>query len=130
MQDRAPLTPTPLPSSAVLNAGTPDTEGMPAEDAPSASLSQSAAQPAANKLDQSLNALRETLEEHKGKLAISAAATLGLIVYYKWREKALAQEAPQEYEHLQRIKNRVRHADDRQDSQDKAGQPHPTSEQT
>ena len=47
------------------------------------------------------------LNEHKGKLAIGAAATLGLMVYYKWRDKKLAEEDPEEYARLQRIKAAV-----------------------
>jgi hypothetical protein len=48
------------------------------------------------------------LNEHKGKLAIGVAATLGLMVFYKWREKKLAEEEPEEYARLQRIKAVVR----------------------
>ncbi len=48
------------------------------------------------------------LNEHKGKLAIGVAATLGLMVFYKWREKKLAEEDPEEYARLQRIKAVVR----------------------
>ena len=52
------------------------------------------------------------LAEHKGKLAIGVAATLGLMVYYGWREKRLAQTDPEEYARLQRIKAGLRsHAD-------------------
>lgn len=48
------------------------------------------------------------LNEHKGKLAIGVAATLGLMVFYKWRDKKLAEEDPEEYARLQRIKAVVR----------------------
>ncbi|MBC7513616.1 MAG: hypothetical protein H7234_04180 [Herminiimonas sp.] len=48
------------------------------------------------------------LAEHKGKLAIGVAATLGLMVYYGWREKRLAQTDPEEYARLQRIKAGLR----------------------
>ncbi|GAC1406776.1 MAG: hypothetical protein NVSMB6_03500 [Burkholderiaceae bacterium] len=51
------------------------------------------------------------LAEHKGKLAIGVAATLGLMVYYGWREKRLAKSDPQEYARLQRIKAVVRETD-------------------
>jgi hypothetical protein len=41
---------------------------------------------------------------HRGKLAVGAAAMLGLAVYYKWREHRLAKEDPEEYERFRRIK--------------------------
>lgn len=44
------------------------------------------------------------LSEHKGKLAIGVAATLGLMVYYGWREKRLAKIDPEEYELVQRLR--------------------------
>jgi hypothetical protein len=44
------------------------------------------------------------LSEHKGKLAIGVAATLGLMVYYGWREKRLAKTDPEEYELMQRLR--------------------------
>lgn len=43
------------------------------------------------------------LSNHKGKLAVGAAAMLGLAVYYKWREHQLAKEDPDEYRRLRRI---------------------------
>ena len=52
------------------------------------------------------------LAGHKGKLAIGVAATLGLMVYYGWREKRLAQTDPDEYARLQRIKAGLRSTDD------------------
>lgn len=52
------------------------------------------------------------LSEHKGKLAIGVAATLGMMVYYGWREKRLAKTDPEEYARLQRLKAVVRHSDD------------------
>jgi hypothetical protein len=54
---------------------------------------------------------KNILSEHKGKLAIGVAATLGLMIYYKWREKSLSKEDPEAYARLQRIKDSVR-ADD------------------
>lgn len=51
------------------------------------------------------------LSEHKGKLAIGVAATLGMMVYYGWREKRLAKTDPEEYARLQRLKAMVRHSD-------------------
>lgn len=51
------------------------------------------------------------ISEHKGKLAIGVAATLGMMVYYGWREKRLAKTDPEEYARLQRLKASVRHSD-------------------
>ena len=50
---------------------------------------------------------RSMLSEHKGKLAIGAAAMLGLAIFYKWREHQLAKEDPQEYAQLRRIKTAI-----------------------
>lgn len=72
------------------------------------------AEPAEQKTASSSELLADGLEqgkallnEHKGKLAIGVAATLGLMVYYKWRDKKLAEEDPEEYARLQRIKAAV-----------------------
>jgi hypothetical protein len=51
---------------------------------------------------------KSLLNEHKGKLAIGVAATLGIMVFYKWREKLLAKEDPEDYARLQRLKAGVR----------------------
>ena len=51
------------------------------------------------------------LDENKGKLALSVAATLGLMVFYTWREKRLAKEDPDEHARLQRMKAAVRAGD-------------------
>jgi hypothetical protein len=48
------------------------------------------------------------ISEHKGKLAIGVAATLGLMVYYGWREKRLAKTDPEEYALLQRLRAEMR----------------------
>jgi hypothetical protein len=53
------------------------------------------------------------LAEHKGKLAMGVAATLGLMVFHSWREKRLAKNAPEEYAQLQRLKAVMHHSDDR-----------------
>ncbi len=47
------------------------------------------------------------LINHKGKLAIGAAAMLGLAVFYKWRDSKLAKEDPEEYARLRRLKAAV-----------------------
>jgi|GEM_PF-2944889 len=44
------------------------------------------------------------LSRHKGKLAIGAAAMLGLAAFYHWRESKLAKEDEEEYARLQRLK--------------------------
>ncbi|WP_292932386.1 hypothetical protein [Noviherbaspirillum sp.] len=44
------------------------------------------------------------LGEHGGKLAVGAAAMLGLAIFYKWRESQLAKNDPEEYARLQRLK--------------------------
>jgi hypothetical protein len=51
---------------------------------------------------------KNLLSEHKGKLAIGVAATLGIMVFYNWREKRLAKEDPEGYARLQRLKASVR----------------------
>lgn len=52
--------------------------------------------------------VKNTLNAHKGKLAIGVAATLGIMVFYNWREKKLAKSDPEEYARLQRLKAGVR----------------------
>ncbi|TFW02993.1 hypothetical protein E4K72_13320 [Oxalobacteraceae bacterium OM1] len=52
------------------------------------------------------------LANHKGKLAMGAAAMLGLAVFYKWRESRLEQEDPAEYARLQRIRAAVESDDE------------------
>jgi uncharacterized protein HemX len=47
------------------------------------------------------------LANHKGKLAIGAAAMLGLAVFYKWRDSKLAKENPEEYARLRRLRAAV-----------------------
>jgi uncharacterized protein HemX len=54
------------------------------------------------------SSIKNTLSEHKGKLAIGVAATLGLMVFYKWREKQLAKDDPEDYARLQRLKAGVK----------------------
>jgi hypothetical protein len=49
-------------------------------------------------------AVSAMLGNHKGKLAVGAAAMLGLAVFYKWRENKLAKEDPAEYARIQRLK--------------------------
>ncbi|HYD81329.1 MAG TPA: hypothetical protein VEC06_16100 [Paucimonas sp.] len=44
------------------------------------------------------------LARHKGKLAVGAAAMLGIAAFYHWRESKLAKEDEEEYARLQRLK--------------------------
>jgi hypothetical protein len=44
------------------------------------------------------------LSRHKGKLAVGAAAMLGIAAFYHWRESKLAKEDEEEYARLQRLK--------------------------
>ena len=55
-------------------------------------------------LGQQAAAVSAMLGNHKGKLAVGAAAMLGLAVFYKWRENKLAKEDPEEYARIQRLK--------------------------
>jgi hypothetical protein len=66
-----------------------------------------AAEPSAAR--QTANRAATLLSEHKGKLAVGAAAMLGLAVFYKWREGRLAKEDPDEYARLRRLKAAVEH---------------------
>jgi hypothetical protein len=43
------------------------------------------------------------LSGHKGKLAFGAAAALGLMILYNWREKSLAEEDPEDYARLRKF---------------------------
>ena len=97
-------TPDEQPTPAI-----PTEETAPApEDAPAA---VDGAVPAEN-VDLSLaGEAMNLISEHKGKLAIGVAATLGMMVYYGWREKRLAKTDPEEYARLQRLKASVRHSD-------------------
>jgi hypothetical protein len=51
----------------------------------------------------------QLVSDHKGKLAISVAATLGIMIYYNWRERRLAKKDPAGHARLQRLKALVRH---------------------
>jgi hypothetical protein len=81
----------------VTNSSLPeqdDKDGKPASEAASAALD-----------------FAEVINEHKGKLAIGVAATLGLMVYYSWREKQLAKEDPEAHAMHQRSKAIVKAAE-------------------
>jgi hypothetical protein len=52
------------------------------------------------------------LSEHKGKLAAGAAAALGLMILYNWREKSLAEEDPEAYARLKKFTAPFKPADE------------------
>jgi uncharacterized protein HemX len=52
--------------------------------------------------------VKSVLSEHKGKLAIGVAATLGAMIYYGWRQKQLPKEDPEAYARLQRIRDSMK----------------------
>lgn len=51
---------------------------------------------------------KSMFDEHKGKLAIGVAATLGVMIFYNWRERQLAKQDPEGHARLQRLKAIVR----------------------
>ena len=51
---------------------------------------------------------KSMFEEHKGKLAIGVAATLGVMIFYNWLEKQLAKDDPEAHARLLRLKAVVR----------------------
>ncbi|RJG06664.1 hypothetical protein D3870_12165 [Noviherbaspirillum cavernae] len=55
--------------------------------------------------------IKNALSDNKGKLAIGVAATLGIMVFYKWREKQMAKDEPEDYARLQRLKAGVKTVD-------------------
>lgn len=56
----------------------------------------------------SVTAAKNMLSEHKGKLAIGAAATLGLMIFYNWRQKKLSEEDPEAYAAVKRVKESIK----------------------
>jgi hypothetical protein len=52
------------------------------------------------------------LSEHKGKLAVGAAAALGLMILYNWREKSLEEEDPKAYAQLKKFTAPFKPADE------------------
>jgi hypothetical protein len=79
----------------------------PAAESPSAQ--QDGAQAAAGKPETETGSTAMTmLNEHKGKLAIGVAATLGAMIYYGWRQKQLSKEDPEGYARLQRIRDSMK----------------------
>ncbi|MGE5622719.1 MAG: hypothetical protein ACM3WS_06160 [Bacillota bacterium] len=64
-------------------------------------------QPAATEAEAE-QAAQSMLGRHKGKLAVGAAAMLGIAIFYKWREHWLSKEEPEEYARLRRLKQAVK----------------------
>lgn len=95
-----PIGETPGSPESRVQSRSPESQHM--EDAPEGSAQgrKNAAVPSAAKSSGSL-------ANHKGKLAIGAAAMLGLAVFYKWRDSKLAKEDPEEYARLRRLKAAV-----------------------
>lgn len=89
----------------------PGVEPADADSTPASAASQAGSTAAPGETSLADDAMT-LLSEHKGKLAIGVAATLGMMVYYGWREKRLAKTDPEEYARLQRLKAVVRHTDD------------------
>jgi uncharacterized protein HemX len=76
---------------------------MPDEAAPESTDTESA-----NAENPSVPQEKSMFEEHKGKLAIGVAATLGVMIFYNWLEKQLAKDDPESHARLQRLKAFVR----------------------
>jgi uncharacterized protein HemX len=87
---------TTTPAMSPSTADTPSTEVVAAVD-DSATPSETEA-----------SGVKSVLSEHKGKLAIGVAATLGAMIYYGWRQKQLPKEDPEAYARLQRIKDSMK----------------------
>ena len=100
--DQQPVTPKPTEEAAV------DSSRLENGDTAQAAAIEESQAPDITLAGEAMN----LLSEHKGKLAIGVAATLGMMVYYGWRENRLAKTDPEEYARLQRLKAMVRHSDD------------------
>jgi len=79
---------------------------FPRESGKAAVEEPSSAQPASHGSSSGETA-KKLISAHKGKLAIGAAAMLGLAIFYRWRESRLAKENPRQYAHLKRIKSAI-----------------------
>jgi len=86
----------PKPLSFLPDTGDPTGSSPDTADLPSASAESTTAKSGS------------LLSDHKGKLAMGAAAMLGIAIFYKWREHRLAKEDPEQYAQLKRIKSAVR----------------------
>lgn len=51
---------------------------------------------------------KSMLSGHKGPLALGVAAALGIMIYYNWREKALAKKDPEGYARLKRFRDLIK----------------------
>lgn len=84
-----------FPRESGKQAAEADSSPKPAADVPStgdASKGASRGEP------------KSLLGAHKGKLAVGAAAMLGIAIFYRWRENRLAKEDPEQYAQLKRLK--------------------------
>lgn len=54
------------------------------------------------------------ISEHKGKLAMGAAAALGLMILYNWKTKSLAEEDPEDYARLRKFTAPFKPADEQE----------------
>ena len=95
----------PLKTAAASSSDHPESAEPPAGEQPAADANSGEA--ASTLAGDAMN----LISEHKGKLAIGVAATLGLMVYYGWREKRLAKTDPEEYALLQRLREVMRKGD-------------------
>lgn len=98
----------PAEQDPLKNAAAPATDAAPEAQSPEGDPSGQAAGDAASSL---AGDAMNLISEHKGKLAIGVAATLGLMVYYGWREKRLAKTDPEEYALLQKLRANMRKSD-------------------
>lgn len=80
------------------------------EQDPSAALPppDDAGQPLADTDAGAALSAKTILNEHKGKLAIGAAATLGLMIFYNWRQKKLAEEDPEAFAAIQKVRESIK----------------------
>ncbi len=94
-------------SSSTFVATTPVNAEMMASDLSTSVGSPENMQASTHPLDEtdtSLEGMQGVFSEHRGKLAVGVAATLGLLVFYQWRANNLATQAPDDYRRLQRIR--------------------------
>jgi hypothetical protein len=85
-------------------------EPKPAQDAPVVPVvpaDDGEAQAAPDEASGKMAEIAGMLNNHKGKLAVGAAAMLGVAIFYKWRENKLAKEDPEEYARLKRLKKAI-----------------------
>jgi hypothetical protein len=92
------------PSLPPPSGGAGNSESAGTSDPVEASGTSGAEQPSSNGQAEG----KSLLDEHKGKLAIGVAATLGVMIYYNWRQKNLPKEDPEGYAWLKRLKDSIK----------------------